>query len=117
MFRSFFRPQAVPGTGVIQAQQLKTQLDAGDDIVLVDVRSADEYAYDGHIAGSRLLPLFTLPLRHHELPKDKPIVCVCRSGARSQVACEQLNRLGFTNTINLQGGIIGWRMAGLPVSH
>jgi rhodanese-related sulfurtransferase len=117
MFRSFFRPQAAPGSGIIQPEALQQRLETDDDVVLVDVRSAEEYAHDGHIAGSRLLPLFTVPLRYHELPKDKPIVCVCRSGARSQVACEQLKQLGFTNTINLQGGLIGWRRAGLPVAY
>jgi rhodanese-related sulfurtransferase len=52
--------------------------------------------------------------RSNELPQDRPIVFVCRSGNRSQVACEQLAQLGFTNTINLVDGMIGWHRAGLP---
>lgn len=98
----------------ITPQQLNERLNQGDDLVLVDVRSANEYQNDGHIAGTRLLPLFTLPVRHTELPKDKPLVLICRSGGRSSMACEQLAQLGYTNLINLTGGTMGWQSAGLP---
>jgi rhodanese-related sulfurtransferase len=49
-----------------------------------------------------------------ELPKDKTIVCICRSGNRSHTACEHLSVNGFTDVINLSGGMFGWRRAGLP---
>jgi rhodanese-related sulfurtransferase len=52
--------------------------------------------------------------RVEELPKDQPIVFVCRSGNRSQVACEQLSRLGYENVTNFEGGMIAWKRAGLP---
>ena len=61
-----------------------------------------------------LLPLASLAQRLSELPKDKPIVCVCRSGARSQTACEYLAANGFDNVINLNGGMISWIRSGLP---
>ena len=91
---------------------LQAMLNASEPLLILDVRSPQEYAHDGHIAGSRLLPLNTLNDRTHELSRDTPIVCVCRSGARSQVACETLARLGFTQVINLRGGMMGWQRAG-----
>lgn len=81
--------------------------------MVVDVRTPGEYEYDGHIDGSRLLPLPLLMQRLNELPKNQPIVCVCRSGARSYTACEVLATHGFEVT-NLSGGMIAWKRAGLP---
>jgi rhodanese-related sulfurtransferase len=59
--------------------------------------------------------LQALGARVDELPKNQQIVFVCRSGNRSQVACEQLVRLGYSNVRNFNGGMIAWRMAGLPL--
>lgn len=117
MFRSFFSPgRTVTGPATINPIQLQQRIDAGEDVILLDVRSPEEFAHDGHISGARLMPLFTLPVRHNELPRDQPIVCVCRSGSRSHFACEQLASLGFTNVTNLVGGMISWRSSGLPVA-
>jgi rhodanese-related sulfurtransferase len=96
-------------------QELYQRLQKQESVVLVDVRSPDEYRQDGHIRGSRLLPLPVLLQRSNELPKDTPIICICRSGNRSHVACEQLAGRGFTNVTNLVGGMIGWSRSGLPV--
>ncbi len=122
MFRNLFNqiPQhsqiaTLPKIENITPNELKKRLDAGEPLLLVDVRTPAEYQYDGHIAGSRLLPLSVLGQRLDELPADQPIVFICRSGNRSMVACEQLAHIGFENTINLSGGMIGWRMAGFPV--
>jgi rhodanese-related sulfurtransferase len=98
----------------ITAQELYRRLQGEKPPVLVDVRTPEEYELDGHITGARLLPLSTLAGRSQELPQDRPIVCICRSGNRSGVACEQLARLGFSNVINLAGGMIGWQRARLP---
>lgn len=97
----------------IQPAELYERLQNDDSLTVIDVRSANEYA-GGHIAGARLLPLPNIRQRSNELPNDQPIVCVCRSGARSQAACEQLAAMGFENTLNLTGGMIGWQRAGLP---
>ncbi len=109
-----FRERTRTRVETITPAELAERLDGPNPPLVVDVRSSVEYAQDGHIAGSRLLPLPTLLQRSNELPQDRPIVFVCRSGNRSQVACEQLANLGFTNTINLGGGMIDWRRAGLP---
>lgn len=95
--------------------QLHEQLQSDKKPFVLDVRFPDEYA-QGHIAGSRLLPLPNLRQRMEELPKDTPIVCVCRSGNRSMVACEQLAQAGFTDLYNLDSGMIGWYRGGLPTA-
>jgi rhodanese-related sulfurtransferase len=98
----------------INAAELKQKLDANEPIVMIDVRTPGEYEYDGRIAGSRLIPLSMLTARVNEIPKDKTVVCVCRTGSRSYTACEILANQGFADVINLSGGIFGWRRAGLP---
>lgn len=107
-----FRPQARIET--ITPAELHQTLNQENAPLVVDVRSPEEYRLDGHIAGSRLLPLPVLLQRSGELPKDRPIVFVCRSGNRSHIACEQLVNQGFSNVINMTGGMLGWRSAGLP---
>jgi rhodanese-related sulfurtransferase len=96
----------------ITADTLKQQLASAEPPIVIDVRSAEEYQQDGHIAGARLLPLPLLPLRRNEVPTDRPVVVVCRSGARSSSACEYLVNNGYTNISNLVGGMMGWEKAG-----
>lgn len=109
-----FKPQTQSKVKQISVTDLFKQLQNGNTPLLVDVRSPEEYEWDGHIEGSRLLPLQMLMQRIDELPKDKPIVCVCRSGNRSQVACEQMAAMGFNDVTNLAGGMIDWKRHGLP---
>lgn len=77
-------------------------------VILVDVRTPDEYAM-GHIPSSRLLPLHELPNKAQSVltDKDQPIVVYCASGARSNQAAHFLSRLGYTR-IHDMGGIMGW---------
>lgn len=100
----------------LNARELATRLHDNRAPIMVDVRTTQEYAHDGHIAGSRLIPLSALAGRLGELPRDVPIVCVCRSGSRSQMAAEILTQAGFGEVYNLTGGMIGWRRAGNKVS-
>jgi rhodanese-related sulfurtransferase len=86
----------------ITPAELQQQLQTDEPLLVLDVRSPEEYAGDGHIAGSRLLPLPQLYQRAGELPKNQAIVCVCRSGNRSQIACKQLAALGFTHLFNIK---------------
>jgi rhodanese-related sulfurtransferase len=114
-----FNTQAQRQTAVAQInpQSLQQRLQTdGDDLILIDVRTPGEYQRDGHIDGSRLLPLSSLTARVSEVPEDKTVVCVCRSGSRSHTACEMLAEQGYKNVINLSGGMIGWKRAGLPYS-
>jgi rhodanese-related sulfurtransferase len=118
MFRNLFGgASAASGVAAIAAPELKRRIDAGERLYLLDVRSSEEYAQDGRIAGSHLVPLPMLAMRLSELPKDQPIICICRSGSRSGVAAEQLARQGFKDVINLNGGMMGWARAGLPMQR
>ena len=71
------------------------------------VRTVGEFR-SGHIPGAQLIPLGELGRRHAELPKDRMIITVCRSGSRSQMAARQLVKLGY-DVHNMTGGMIRWR--------
>lgn len=119
MLQRLFGMQQQMTTSVknISAKELHAQMKNDKQLLVIDVRSPEEYAQDGHIPGSRLLPLPQLGQRMNELPKDRPLAMVCRSGNRSGVACEQLAAQGYTNLQNLSGGMMGWQMANLPVQR
>lgn len=79
-------------------------------LYVLDVREPDEVRGElGAVPGSHLVPLGQLRDRLGELPKDRPIVAVCRSGGRSAQACAILEASGFTEVANLDGGMIKWR--------
>jgi rhodanese-related sulfurtransferase len=87
----------------------------GAPLQLLDVREPLEFdGALGHIAGARLLPLGELPVRAAELDRGRPVVAVCRSGARSAQAAVLLAREGFGQVANLAGGMLRWRAEGLP---
>ncbi len=78
-----------------------------EPLVLVDVRQPSELT--GQLAalpGIVNIPLPELAKRYHEIPKDQPIVVICRSGNRSSQACHFLANKGYQQVFNLQGGMI-----------
>ena len=80
----------------------------------VDVRGAHEFDGPlGHVKGSVLIPLPELEARAAELPRGRALLLLCRSGARSAKACQQLEALGYGPATNLTGGMIAWNRAGL----
>ncbi len=82
-------------------------------VQIVDVREASEYGGPlGHIAGALPIPLGELATRVTELVPERPVVAVCRSGARSAQACVILQRVGFNDLANLAGGMLRWRAEG-----
>ena len=85
-----------------------------DDVVLIDVREDSEYA-EGHIPGAVLIPLGQIPDRLDEIPQDKTVIAVCRSGNRSGQATNFLQQQGFTNVHNMQGGMNAWSQAGYEI--
>lgn len=86
----------------------------GAGLQIIDVREREEFAGPlGHIAGARLLPLGELQQRAAELSKDRPVVTVCRSGARSAQAAAILRKMGFEQVANLAGGMLRWRAQNL----
>jgi hydroxyacylglutathione hydrolase len=88
--------------------------------LLLDVREPEEFVGAlGHIEGSLLVPLDALERR---LPKlagyaDRDVVVVCRAGARSASAGAILQRAGFRRVFNLEGGMLEWLAADLPVAR
>ena len=94
----------------ITVEELKTKLDNGESIHLVDVREPHEHA-DFNIGGL-LLPLGkvqTMQIDEIEDLKDETVYVYCRSGNRSGQACLILDTLGFKNTINVTGGMLAWQ--------
>jgi rhodanese-related sulfurtransferase len=81
--------------------------------LLLDVREPDEWQA-GHAPGAQHIPLGELGARLEELPKDRPIVCICRVGGRSARATEALRGAGY-DVVNLAGGMRAWAAAGQPV--
>ncbi|MGB1204298.1 MAG: rhodanese-like domain-containing protein [Chitinophagales bacterium] len=92
----------------ITVQELKKRLDAGEDILVIDVRQPAEYEI--YNIGAKLIPLGELPRHFDDLSdyKDKEIVVHCRSGARSASAKQMLLAQGFESPRNLLGGMMEW---------
>lgn len=91
----------------ISALELDKLLSKGENIVLVDVREKFEQDIC-LISGSQCIPLGEISLRMDEIDRSVPTVMICHHGMRSQSAIEFLNSQGFTNLINLEGGIHAW---------
>jgi len=88
----------------------------GADIQVIDVREAQEFSDAlGHIHGARLLTLSQLAAHAAEIDPDRPVVTVCRSGARSAQAAVLLQKSGVRSVANLAGGMLRWRAETLPV--
>lgn len=89
------------------------------DGFLLDVRTQAEWEQDGHLENATLIPHTELESREGELPNDNDalILLYCRSGNRSQDAAQTLLDMGFTNVMELETGINGWKSAGLPVVY
>jgi rhodanese-related sulfurtransferase len=87
-----------------------------DGAFFLDVRTPAEYAQE-HIANSVLIPLDELPSRLSEVPRDRDVVVVCRSGARSKEGSAILRQAGYTRVTCLTGGIQAWVEAGYAVER
>lgn len=95
--------------GVVQIApaDLQARLAKGERPLILDVREAHEFA-GGHIPGARNLPLSTLKGAPADLKTDASIILVCASGMRSQTAYQRLQGWGFTNLLNMTGGMSRW---------
>lgn len=101
----------------ISAQELESLRTHKEKPFILDVRSSQEFTQDGHIAGATLITLSDLPNKLTQVPTDRMVVCVCRSGARSSAAYSILKQAGYTNIRNLSGGMMGWQAAKMPVTR
>lgn len=77
------------------------------DIVLIDLRTAREYE-EFHVPGSKLLPLEELANRVHEIPEDKTVYLICRTGNRTLQGMRFLLTKGYHNVYNVLNGIVAW---------
>lgn len=93
------------------AQEVKERIDAGEPVVLLDVRNPAETA-EGIIDGAVLIPLPELSARWEELKDANEIVCYCRSGVRSLQAARFLRDKGLFNATSMSGGVGAWAGAG-----
>ncbi len=86
------------------------------DVVLLDVRTPEEYA-EGHVPGSVNIDFYAADFAEQLdlLPKDVPYVVYCRSGNRSGSTMPIMEDLGFTEVWDVDGGILAWNQAGLPI--
>jgi len=98
--------------GTLEATQLINRRDA----LVLDVRDPAEYAA-GHVPGAKHVPLAQLEsrLKEFEKFKERPIVVTCASGHRSGAALSTLRKGGFTEAVNLKGGVAAWEQANLPL--
>ncbi|MDQ3281710.1 MAG: molybdopterin-synthase adenylyltransferase MoeB [Acidobacteriota bacterium] len=87
--------------------EVNQQLQTGAGVVLVDVREPHEWSA-GHIEGATHIPLAQVPQRLNEIPKDRDVVMICRSGGRSARAQEYLLQNGYTRVKNMVGGMMRW---------
>ncbi len=103
-------PAEIGTTPAVGARAARALVDAG--ALLLDVREPDEWGAV-HAAGAVPLPMGQVRNRQFELPRDRRIVVVCRSGGRSAAVTESLRTWGF-DAVNLAGGMCAWAAAGMP---
>jgi rhodanese-related sulfurtransferase len=91
-------------------EELKEFMSKGEGI-LIDVREYAEFA-NGRIPGAKLVPLADIEKRYTEIPRDKTVFVICRTGRRSSEAERKLLALGFSDVQNVAGGFEAWKAAG-----
>lgn len=91
----------------LSVQQVKEKRDAGEDLLILDVREASEVK-TAAIDGSLNIPMGEIPARYNEVPDDKPVVVMCHHGTRSMQVTMWLRKNDYDNVCNLAGGIEAW---------
>jgi len=92
-----------------------SQLLEAQDAVLIDIREPDEWA-ESRVPRAILRPMSTIREWYQDLPTDRPIIVLCRSGSRSHAVVHALTaQAGMTNVVNLRGGILAWAEDELPI--
>lgn len=112
MFGQFFHSY-----NKISVSDLATLLESPEvkrDVAFIDVRRGDEWN-SGHIADFTHIALSELPLHTNELMGYKKIYFICRSGGRSEKACDIMKAAGYENSYTVNGGIMAWAEKELPV--
>lgn len=105
----------MPEIGAIDPLALKTRLDRGDQVFILDVREPVEIAI-APFPGATHIPMGEVPSRLVELDPDRETVVVCHHGVRSAQVGMYLARMGFERVINLSGGIDAWSETADPAT-
>ena len=102
----------------IDAQKVYADIQVAKDIVIVDVRTEQEFSR-GNIKGSINIPLQELMQKiESKMPdKNKTIYVYCLSGSRSIVAVDQMIKMGYKNVFSMKSGILAWRANQLPLEQ
>ncbi len=113
LFQSLFGGSATSAGNVDVAEARRRQQTGA---LLVDVREPSEWR-DGHAPDARHIPLGSLQGRLGEIPRDRDVLLICRSGNRSGAAQRLLRQQGYEQVFNVSGGMGAWQRAGLPVKR
>ena len=108
-------PQNGASTGIkqITVAEAKPAVEV-QDVQFIDVRTVGEYTA-GHAVKAANFPLDLLEQDLAKLDKDKPVYVICQTGSRSQKGSEILQKAGFKNIYNINGGTSAWESAGFPM--
>ena len=108
--------QATGVRAVTPADAAVIQQNPPDDLVILDVRTSDEFA-TGHLEGATMIDFYSPDFaeRIAALDRDVPYLLYCRSGNRSGQARQLMSELGFVDVADIDGGITAWAAAGLPL--
>ena len=103
---------------MMDVENVKQKLDTGEDVLLLDVRSAEDYVGEqGHVKGSLLIPLEELTTRLSEIEsfQEKMVMTICRTDRRSEKAAQLLTQKGFADVHVVKMGMTDWNAKNFPV--
>ena len=116
-----YMPRILAGVPFVAPSELKQKLDAGEDVLVVDVRTESEFVSDtGHVPGALNLPLGDVAVKVRDLGEalkehaDTPVYIMCRTTNRAPHAARSLRKAGLTNLRVVDGGVSRWRAEGYP---
>ena len=112
--RLFGAPDSTPEPRIIDVHEARRRQAAG--ALLIDVRQPEEWNA-GHAPNATLIPLGSLSARLADIPRDREVLLICRSGNRSGTAQRQLLQLGYEQVFNVSGGMNAWAGAQLRVER
>ncbi|MDH5368722.1 MAG: VTT domain-containing protein [Gammaproteobacteria bacterium] len=104
---------------MLDVENVKQKLDSGEDVLLLDVRSAEDYVGEqGHVKGSLLIPLEELSSRLSEIEnfQEKTVMTICRTDRRSAKAAQILAKNGFADVHVVKQGMTDWNIKGYPIA-
>lgn len=101
----------------LTVDEVKAKMDGGDQFHLIDVREESEFAKE-HIPGAIHLGkgIIERDIEQHFPDPNTPLILYCGGGFRSALAADNLQKMGYTNVISMDGGIRGWREKGYPLT-